>query len=186
MFTVEIAEFRLLCVPDGLPGVYNPYREHAALAEEFALNDGDGGRQCFLGVARAGEDWPFLVVAQRYEPAGYGFEPGALVVPETRRLFLGAGTRLLAYDLTTPPRRLWAEVAEMGFWRWARHSDVVLMSAELELAAWDVEGRKLWTTFVEPPWEYAVRGGVVTLDVMGTKSAFPARVGPGQPRPAVT
>lgn len=55
------------------------------------------------------------------------------------------------------------------------------MSAELELAAWDLEGNKLWTTFVEPPWEYAVRDGVVRLDVMGAKSEFPAWTGPGRP-----
>jgi hypothetical protein len=186
MFTVELGGFRFLCVPDGLPSAYNVYRDHASLAEEFALDDAYRGRQCFLAVARAGEDWPLLVVAQRYEPAGYGFEPGTLVVPETRRLFLGAGTRLLGYDLTTPTRRLWADTAEVGFWRWARHGDVVLMSAELELAAWDLDGRKLWTTFVEPPWEYAVRDGVVALDVMGAKSEFSARAGPGQPRATVT
>ncbi|HEX6052593.1 MAG TPA: hypothetical protein VFZ21_25185 [Gemmatimonadaceae bacterium] len=178
MFTVEVDEFRVLCVPDGLPSVYSPYRERAALVEEFALDDADAGRQSFLGVAHVGEDWPFLVVAQRFEPAGYGFEPGVLIVPDTGRLFLGAGTRLLAYDLTSPPRRLWADAAEIGFWGWARHNDIVLMSAELELAAWDLEGRKLWTTFVEPPWTYTVRDGVVVLDVMGTKSEFSARTGP--------
>jgi hypothetical protein len=60
------------------------------------------------------------------------------------------------------------------------------MSAVIELAAWDLEGRKLWTTFVEPPWEYAARAGVVALDVMGTNSEFPARTGPGKPPAAVT
>jgi hypothetical protein len=44
------------------------------------------------------------------------------------------------------------------------------MAAELELAAWDVNGRKLWSWFVEPPWEFAVAGDVVTVDVMGSVS----------------
>jgi hypothetical protein len=104
-------------------------------------------------------------------------------VPETGRLFLGAGKLLLAYELTTPPRRLWTDDAELGFWQWARHDDVVIMSAELELAAWDLDGRKLWTTWVEPPWGYTVRDGVVALDVMGAKSEFSARTGPRRSHP---
>jgi hypothetical protein len=44
------------------------------------------------------------------------------------------------------------------------------MAAELELAAWHIDGGKLWTTFVEPPREYSVEGDRVHLDVMGTKS----------------
>jgi hypothetical protein len=44
------------------------------------------------------------------------------------------------------------------------------MSAELELAAWDTHGRKLWTRFVEPPWAYTVNGDTIRLDVMGDVS----------------
>lgn len=52
------------------------------------------------------------------------------------------------------------------------------MAAELELAAWDIRARKLWTTFVEPPWDYAVRDGIVHLDVMGSESTFALATGP--------
>jgi hypothetical protein len=31
------------------------------------------------------------------------------------------------------------------------------MAAELELAAWDVGGDKLWSRIVEPPWELGLR-----------------------------
>jgi hypothetical protein len=61
---------------------------------------------------------------------------------------------------------------------WHRFGDYVLMSAELELAAWDIQGKKLWTTFVEPPWEYSVVGGRVHLDVMGNESVFSIAEGP--------
>ena len=63
---------------------------------------------------------------------------------------------------------------------------VVLMSAELELAAWDLAGQKLWTTFVEPPWSYEVRNGVVTLDVMGVISEFLTKSGPDRHRVPIT
>ena len=43
------------------------------------------------------------------------------------------------------------------------------MSAELEFAVWDNRGNKLWTTFVEPPWTFEFKGGLVTLDVMGDR-----------------
>lgn len=183
MFTIELGEFRLLCVSDGLPDIYDYFCEHARLLEEIALDSGTG-RRCFLGVTRLGEEAPALVVAQRFDPGGCCFEPGALVVPETGRLFVGAGERLLAYDLRPEvPRRLWEDEAYYGFQGWRRHGGIVLMSAELELAAWDLEARKLWTTEVEPPWGYVVHSELVTLDVMGRKTEFPLAAGPDSSRP---
>jgi len=120
--------------------------------------------------------WPFLVVAQKFWPAVAGFSPGVLMVPETRRLFIGAGERLLAYDIDGP-RRLWEDRADTGFWHWHQHEDVVLMSAELEFAAWDTSGAKLWSMFVEPPWSYEIRGDQLQLDVMGVPSMFPIKTG---------
>src|SRR4051812_7022513 len=106
MFTVESGGFRFLCVPDGLPSIYSYYRTRTTLLDEISLDDTESGRQCFFAITRTGEESPLVVVAQRFVPAGFGFEPGALVVPETQRLFLGAGKRLLAYDLSTATR-LW-------------------------------------------------------------------------------
>jgi len=124
-------------------------------------------------------DWPDLVVALRFDPGpGAGFRPGIMLVPERDLLFIGAGTFLLAYKLS-PVRRLWEDDAECGFWGWSRHGDIVFMSAELEFAAWDIEGRKLWSTFVEPPWSYEVHGDQVTLDVMERKAKFVTAIGPG-------
>jgi hypothetical protein len=182
MFKVAVGEYSLLVHRGPLPGMYGEYRRHAALAEEFGVDSAEG-EACFVGVGAARE-WPLLTVAQRFEPCVAGFDPGVLLVPETRVLFVGAGTRLLAYDLTGP-QRLWEDVADVGFWGWAQHGEHVLMSAELELAAWDVNGRKLWTTFVEPPWSYRVEGDQVRLDVMGRESSFSIHDGP-EPRGATT
>jgi hypothetical protein len=55
------------------------------------------------------------------------------------------------------------------------------MSAETEFAAWDVNGQKLWSTFVEPPWSYKIRGDRVELDEMGRESSFVAAIGPSSP-----
>jgi hypothetical protein len=52
------------------------------------------------------------------------------------------------------------------------------MSAELELAAWDWIGQKLWSTYVEPPWDYIVEADRVQLNVMGNKAEFDLRKGP--------
>ena len=94
------------------------------------------------------------------------------------RLFIGAGRRLLAYDLSRPVR-LWEDEADFGFWSWSLHGQFVLMAAELELAAWDVSGRKLWSRFVEPPWEYSVANEIITVDVMGVVSSV--RIQTGEP-----
>ena len=176
MFRVAIGEWSLECQAEGLPSFYDSYRERATLADEFDL-DRTGRAACFVSVRRA-DDWPFLTVAQHYDPTpDAAFFPGALIVPETRILFLGAGTRLLAYDLVGP-KRLWEDTADAGFWGWQRHEGAVVMSAEIEMAAWDLRGQKLWSTYVEPPWTYSVDGGMVKLDVMGSISAFDLRTGP--------
>lgn len=172
---------RTVIVQDGgLPEIYGEYRRHASLVEEFDLQSSEGA-PFFLGVAAgigsAGPGWPEVVIAQRYDPHVSGFSPGALIAEETDTLFVGAGTRLLAYDLSKPVQ-LWEDYVDVGFWCWRQHGDFALMSAELELAAWSTRGQKLWTTFVEPPWDYRIEGDRVALDVMGRKSSFGISVGP--------
>lgn len=172
MICVTIAGYRVSMaesIPDG-------YGKHAVLVEEFAV-DRPNSSAFYLEVQRA-SDWPFLCVAQRYWPTYWaGSYPSILLVPETHILFVGAGERLLAYDLEQPAR-LWEDCADTGIHDWQRHDDIVVMAAELELAAWDIQGAKVWSTFVEPPWEYRVEGGVVHLDVMGVLSSFPLVAGP--------
>ena len=175
MFTVCVGDYEVCCQGDGLPSMLDEYQNRAALSEDFGVADHSGSSVCFFAVRRS-QQWPFLVITQRYAPAGYGFYPGVLLVPETHRLFIGAGRRLLCYDLSKPAR-LWEDEAECGFWSWSRHGTVLLMAAELELAAWNVSGRKLWSRFVEPPWEYAIAGEVVTVDVMGTISRIHLQTG---------
>ncbi|HET6252313.1 MAG TPA: hypothetical protein VFE47_31795 [Tepidisphaeraceae bacterium] len=53
-----------------------------------------------------------MIVGQRFNPSG-GFNPGVLLVPETKILFVGAGERILAYQLDGPSR-LWEDTAEAG------------------------------------------------------------------------
>lgn len=175
MFSITVADYSLRCQNKGLPGMYEEYIKRAQLVEEINLS-GSEGTLCFLAVSR-GDDWPFLVVAQRYAPDADGFNPGALLIPETDLLFLGAGNQTLAFDLCTP-KKLWEDDVEVGFLSWRRHNDVVVISAELECAAWDIHGYKLWSTFVEPPWQYTVHGDVIYLDVMGTMSSCDLKVGP--------
>jgi len=175
MFEVGIGEYSLTVHRGPLPSIYGSYRQHAALAEEFGLDQPEG-EACFVAVQSSG-DWPSLLVALRFEPYVEGFHPGVLLVPETKVLFIGAGERILAYGLAGPSR-LWEDTADTGFWGWKRHGDVVLMSAELELAAWDTSAKKLWTMFVEPPWSYEVVGQQVHLDVMGKNAVFPIHDGP--------
>lgn len=175
MFNISVGEYVVGCQLDGLPDQLPDYQKRALLSEDFAVTGSEYSSSCFVSVARLVQ-WPFLVVTQRYAPSQGGFDPGALLVPETSRLFIGAGRRLLAYDLSTPAR-LWEDETDCGFWSWSQHGAVVLMAAELELAAWDIHGVKLWSIFVEPPWEYKVSGEIVTLDVMGTISRLQLRSG---------
>jgi hypothetical protein len=120
LFAVSLDDYTLLCQADGLPDLFDEYVRHALLAEQLQLAD-DGGKVCFAAVQQGG-GWPFLVVAQRYSPAGGGFHPGVVLLPETGLLLLGAGERLLAYRLH-PPARLWEDRAEAGFFCATRLSE---------------------------------------------------------------
>lgn len=177
MIQVTIAGYTV-CMEETIPDRYGRYAEsHAALIEEFGLEHEDWS--AFYLSVRRGFDWPLLCVSQRYWP-GYewgGWHLGILLVPETDVLFIGAGERVLVYDLRGPSR-LWVDTADTGFHRWERYGDAVVLSAELELAVWNVRGTKLWSAPVEPPWEYRVEGGTVHLDVMGATSSFPLLTGP--------
>jgi hypothetical protein len=175
MFRVSIGEYEVCCQAGSLPDMLPEYQKRAALSEDFGAADEVGSSVCFVSVGRP-QHWPFLVVVQRYSPADYGFVPGVLLVPEAHRLFVGAGRRLLGYDLSGPAR-LWEDEADCGFWSWSRHGSVVMMAAELELTAWDLGGHKLWTRFVEPPWEFSVADQVVAVDVMGVVSRIHLRSG---------
>ncbi|MFC6565509.1 hypothetical protein [Actinoplanes utahensis] len=162
------------------PAALGAYRRHAQLAEDFPVT-GDSGYDgyAFVAVDDGGGEWPRLVVTQRYAPSGAGFPPGVLYVPEQRQLFIGAGTRLIAYQARSGQwRRSWEDEAQAGFWSWRQHDDVVIMSAELGIAAWRTDGTRLWTTFAEPPWSYRVVAGQIVLDVMGTVRTFDLHRGP--------
>jgi len=180
MFEVSFGKYKGHCHTPGLPTLVNEYVERARLAEQIDLSNSEGTAAFFaVGEQNA---WPFLVVAQRCVPGeDSGFHPGALIVPETGVLLIGAGERILAYDLTEPSR-IWEDFADTGFWSWDRFGEFVLMSAELELAAWNIRAQKLWTTYVEPPWSYTVEDATVHLDVMGKKSRFTVDAGPGKER----
>ncbi len=174
-----VGRYRLIAYPDEPPALQSDYRDRAELSEAFDLDVVDiNSTYCFCALGYTERDWPILVVEQRYSPSGYGWNHGVLLVPESGVLFIGAGERLLAYDCSNTPRRLWVDQANTGFWGWSRHDDVILISAELEFAAWSIEGVKLWSTFVEPPWTYTVAQGKIDLDVMGEHSSFPLEKGP--------
>ena len=176
MFETSFGKYKVLCHAPGLPSMINEYVERARLAEQIDLSDSEG-TAAFFAVGEQ-NSWPFLVVAQRCVPGEVsGFHPGALIVPETDVLFIGAGERILAYDLMGPSR-IWEDSAELGFWSWDRFGAFVLMSAELELAAWDIRAQKHWATSVEPPWSYTIENDSVHLEVMGNKSRFPIEQGP--------
>jgi hypothetical protein len=91
-----------------------------------------------MRVCWPGGGWPFLVVMLRYGSAGGSWSCGAGLLPEQRRLFLGGGKRLVAYDLAPAALRPpWTDTAGSGFAERQVHGDVVIMWTEIEPAARD-------------------------------------------------
>jgi hypothetical protein len=173
--TVTLGRIRI-AIEASVPLIRESCIERCEVSESF---DGSRTDLDYLMVTVAIEsDWPQLVVEQRYEPGPRSaFDPGVCLIPETSVLLIGAGTRVLAYDLIGL-QRLREDRVNCGFWSWRQHGDVVLCLAELELAAWSLEGHKLWSTHVEPPWDYTVHDVILNLDVMGERSSFDLRTGP--------
>lgn len=161
MDELVFGDLRILVTSNALPHLFGEYNRRARLSESFAM-DMTGGSLCWLGVSR-GTSWPFLSVAQRYKAPGAGFEPGALYVSQTNILFIGAGTRLLAYRLDEPSR-LWEEQTEVGFHGWTRHGDIVLMTGEQELATWDVKARLLWRIPMRDSRGFKIAEDIVTIE----------------------
>ena len=174
---LTFGQLTLLVQTNSLPASYRDYSEHAAVVEEFALGE-QKGTECFV-AARWGSDWPVLVIGQRYWPSGSGWDPGVALVPETWHLFVGAGTRLLGYDLSNPvPRRVLDDIAGGGFLRWRIDGGVVTMAAERQLAAWDIKAKPLWAIEVDPPWDYRVEAGRIHLDAGSESRSFWLAEGP--------
>lgn len=166
MVTINIGAWDLLVEDGPLPLGFDEYLERAEFVDQFDAPD-PRSKLLFLGVSDCGMDnWPSMVITQRYEDARGVFRPGILHVPETSCLFIGAGERLLCYNIAQRTR-LWTDQTSCGFWSWERLGACVVMSAELEFAVWTTNGRKLWSTFVEPPWNYEIKRDMVKLDVMG-------------------
>jgi len=177
MLNVSAGEYTVSCSVGELPITYSILVAQARFHDDFGVRN-SRGTALLVSVERASKKVPELVVTQRFEPGPEsGFFPGVLIVPETHLLMIGAGTRLLAYDINSV-RRLWEDYADTGFWFWKRHGQTILMSAELELAAWNLGGKKLWSAFTEPPWSYEVHGHEVELDIMGSRACFDLTRGP--------
>ncbi len=174
MLSFNIGNY-IVNVAEAFPVLHEEYQNHAALAD-IVTNETEERSLLCLSVQRCFE-WPFLYVTRRYDGACGVFTPGVIIIPETSLLVIGAGEHLLAYKLN-PLEKLWEDSTEFGFLHWERYADYIIMSGELELAVWDIHGVKLWTTFVEPPWEYTVHEGIVHLDMMGKKSSFSLQEGP--------
>jgi hypothetical protein len=151
-------------------------RRRATAVFEPGVTRIDGHGAWYSVFVRTGWTWPALAVHFYCPATEAGFHPEAILIPETRRVLIGAGQSVLVYALDSP-RLLHTESAELGFLHFSRYGDLILMSGELELAAFNLDGTKRWTTFVEPPWSYEVRDGIVHLDVMGNLSRFPLRDG---------
>lgn len=159
------------------PLTWSEYCANAELVDDDQTATDNDSALLVAGIRHAGTEWPGLVLALAYSPSRGGFAPGILVVPESGIAFVGAGTTLRAYRIWPQVQALWRDEADIGFWAWRQHGSTVVMSAELELAAWDIDGTKLWSRFVEPPWSYSVSDQRVILDVMGTETAFDLRTG---------
>ncbi len=175
-FHISIGDYTLIWATGR--DAYNRHLLTATVVEEMSPTDG-AGQVAVLAVHEGSRKGPVLLIGQSYTPRGHGdaIQLGALLVPGTRVLFVGAQDLVLAYDLGTM-RRLWRERAKAGFLDWQRHGAYVVMSAGMELAVWDLHGSKQWWACVEPPYSYTIAAGMMRLTAMGITTSFSLATGP--------
>ena len=118
-----------------------------------------------------------LVVLLGYSPSEPTFHPEVLLIPETKLLYIGAGERILVYDLNNYTRLL-KDIVRDGFIRWERYGQYIIMLAEMEIAVLDIYGKKLWSQLVEPPWDYSIEGQLLHLHVQEKHFSFSLDDGP--------
>ena len=170
MHTISIGKYTVVCDHKKSHRI-SRYIDNAVVVETIPTFDEDYGEYIYYGISDSGP-YPDLIIEGIYSPASVsGFYPEILIIPETDILFLGAGEIVQIWKLS-PYVKLHEEFPNCGFWHWSQYNDVVLMSGELELSCWSIEGKKLWSKFVEPPWHYTVENGKVTTDIMNHKESF--------------
>lgn len=167
MHIVSIENWSLSIEDGSLPSLYSSYVAHARFVDEIGIKE-DSGKILFVGITPPSSSWPEIIVCQRYSPSDGGFSPGILLVPETCTLFIGAGERIVGYDIRAR-QKLWEEPIDCGFWGWEKVGEHVLLVAEMEFGVWTSSGERLWSTYVEPPWDFHVNGNVIELNVMEKK-----------------
>jgi hypothetical protein len=111
---------------------------------------------------------PSLLVMLGYHRLDGDFGAGAILVPETRRLFVAGGARAICYHHDGDRWwRQWEREVEVTVWGLARHGAHIVMSSELEVVVWDIKGVRRLSAGVEPPWSYDIQGNRMRLDVDG-------------------
>jgi hypothetical protein len=186
MFAVNIGQFTLLGCSGALPDHFNIYTDDADLVEELNLDilqqDPNGSNICFLVVQdNANKQRYKMTLTLGYSPSEPAFHPELLYIPETTLLFIGAGECILVYKLD-PVSRVVEDRANLGFLAWRRYKNYVIMEAETEIAVWTLAGKKQWSHFVEPPWNYQFEGQRMHLTSLGKTVSFPIDVGPSEKR----
>lgn len=162
MVSFSVGNYNLNFEQGKLPNIYESYIKNAKLVEEYDINNRDA-QLFFLSVGIA-EKWPFITIAQRYEPYMSGFEPGVLLVPETDMLFIGAGERILIYDLKEI-KKFDEDYNYPGFLEWIRYKEYIFMLAELEVGCWRITGEKMWNRFAEPPYNITFENDSIIIQM---------------------
>lgn len=160
--------------PDGLrPALELPLPTRPQLVDELPPGEYDLG-VLRVSVAAPGETEPSVLVVLGYHRLDGDFGAGAILVPETGRLFVAGGSWAICYHRDGERWvREWEHEVHVMAWGLVRHGDWIVLSGELELVAWDLDGVRRLTAAVEPPWSYEIHDGQVRLDIDGVVTMVP-------------
>jgi hypothetical protein len=160
--------------------------ERSRLVDEVGDVPHRGDKAIWYAVGRPGDASPSLLIGLPSSWLGSGnpIREGVLVIPETERVFVATDDYAVCYAPDQDRwQRLWALPLEHAFsvWGWRCHDDVVLLTGEVGLWAFSIEGASCGPRGSSRPGTSRSRAERRGLDVCGTLFGFPVRSGPTEP-----
>lgn len=161
MVTFSLEEYSISIYTGEPPVILEHYLKHALFVDDKGLaNDGTA---VYIIIATRFPHEQYVIIAFRSFPVDCaGFHPELLYENTSQTLFIGAGTVVKVFNIADK-RIVFEKDAGVGFLGWNKYKSYIVQQEELTVGIFDLQGKQLWQTDVEPPYNLDFDGDILTL-----------------------